>query len=323
MFQDFKVAYLRNHVKVRQVERLSFLRQSVAYILSESCRKIPHAAMVSEFDVTPLVEYGKSAGERMTQGDDRLDDKALFRRAIHRNFSAFFAKAIAHSLHHTPCMNGFLEYAPLRNGGTFYRAEDINLGFTVHTKYGVIKPVLRNAHQKPLEQVAQEMRDLTRRARVTDPEFLYRRAALEYGKCALRQFDLRGAMALWILLRGLIWSRHTPEPGYFDIPEEKKLQVHEILGATCTLANIGMMVPGHQTLMVIQPPEVMMFGLGDLHLAPLVVNGEVKARYVISMSAAMDHRAFDAGEAFPFATHMRRYIDNPASIYEWKPGDPI
>ena len=322
MFQDFKVAYLREHVKVRQTERLSFLRQSVAYILSQSCTSIPHAAMVTDLDVTPLVEYGKSAGDRM-QGEAALDEKSLFRRAIHRNFSAFFAKAVAHSLYHVPCMNGFLEYAPFRNGGTLYRAEDINLGFTVHTKYGVIKPILRNAHQKPIEQVAQEMRDLTRRARATDPEVLYRKAALAYVRYAVRQLDVRAVKALWILMRGMLWARHTPEPGYGDIPEEKKLQVDDILGATCTLANIGMMVPGHQTLMVIQPPEVMMFGLGDLHLAPMVVDGEVRARYVITMSGAMDHRAFDAGEAFPFVAHMRRYVADPAVLYEWKSGDPV
>jgi pyruvate/2-oxoglutarate dehydrogenase complex dihydrolipoamide acyltransferase (E2) component len=323
MFQDFKVAYLRKHVRVRKVERLSFLRQSVAYILSEACRTIPHAAMVTELDVTPLVAYGKSADERLSQDVTTLDEKALFRRAIHRNFSAFFAKAIAHSLHHISCMNGFLHYAPWRNGGTLYRAEDVNLGFTVHTKYGVIKPVIRNAHQKPLEQVAQEMRDLTRRARNTDPELLYREAAAEYAKVALRELDFSALKALWILLRGSLWNRHVPEPGYDDIPPEKKLRVHEILGATCTLANIGMMVPGHQTLMVIQPPEVMMFGLGDLHLAPRVVGGEIKPRYVITMSGAMDHRAFDAGEAFPFVAHVRRYLENPALLYEWKPGDPI
>lgn len=322
MFQEFKVAYLRDHVKVREIERLSFLRQSVAYILTQACKTIPHAAMVTDLDVTPLVEYGKSAGDRL-QTDAALDEKSLFRRAIHRNFSAFFVKAIAHSLYHVPCMNGFLDYAPIRNGGTFYRAEDINLGFTVHTKYGVIKPILRNAHQKPLEQVAQEMRDLTRRARVTDPEILYRQAAKTYAKYALRELDVRGLKALWILMRGLLWARHTPEPGYDAIPEDKKLRVEEILGATCTLANIGMMVPGHQTLMVIQPPEVMMFGLGDLHLAPMVIDGEVKPRYVMTMSGAMDHRAFDAGEAFPFVAHLRRYLAAPASIYEWEPGNPI
>ena len=39
--------------------------------------------------------------------------------------------------------------------------------------------------------------------------------------------------------------------------------------------------------------------------------------------ASIDHRAYDAGEAFPFARHLQEYFDHPALIYEWKPGDEI
>ena len=101
------------------------------------------------------------------------------------------------------------------------------------------------------------------------------------------------------------------------------MRVDEILGSTCTLANIGMMFPGHQTVTVIIPPEVLMIGIGDLHEAPLVVDGAVVPRHVVTFCATMDHRAFDAGEAFPLYRHMGRYIQRPALIYEWQPGDPI
>jgi pyruvate/2-oxoglutarate dehydrogenase complex dihydrolipoamide acyltransferase (E2) component len=193
----------------------------------------------------------------------------------------------------------------------------------VDTKGGVIRPIVRNPHLKVIETVANEMRDLARKSRRTDPEELYRRAARVYVWTALRELDFRAIQAGWILLRALLWSQWRPDPGYQAIPEEDKLQVSDILGATCTVANIGMMVPGVQTVTVIVPPEVMLFGIGDLHQAPCVVDGKVVPRYVISMSATMDHRAFDAGEAFPFYEHLKRYIDNPALIYEWKPGDPL
>lgn len=323
MFQDFRVAYLRKHVKVAEARRFSFLRQMVAYFLSEAARKTPHAAMTITYDVTPVVEYGKSKQGEIAGAAGAMDQKALFRRAIHKNFSAFFLKAIAHGLYHTPCMNAFIDYAPFLNGGTLYRAEDINLSFTAHTKYGVVRPVLRNPHRKTLEQVAAETRDLVRRARRTDPEQLYAEAAGIYAREGIKQLDLKALGALWITLRGKLWQRPTPEPGYEEIPEDKKLQVDEILGATCTVANIGMMVAGTQTVTVIVPPEVMMFGLGDLKLAPWVVDGQVVPRYTITLMGAMDHRAFDAGEAFPFGKHLKRYFDNPELIFEWKEGDPI
>jgi pyruvate/2-oxoglutarate dehydrogenase complex dihydrolipoamide acyltransferase (E2) component len=84
-----------------------------------------------------------------------------------------------------------------------------------------------------------------------------------------------------------------------------------------------MMLPGIQTVTVIIPPEVFFLGIGDLHVTPLVVGGQIVPRSVISIMCNMDHRAFDAGEGFPFYENFIRYINNPALIYDWKPGDQI
>ncbi len=323
LFQDYRVTYLRENVKIKEAKRFTFLRLGVAYMLSIAAKRIPHAAMNTEFDVTALLEYGKEKEHALHHSGAAMTNEILFRRAIHKNFSAFFVKAIAHALHHTPCMNAFLDYSPLRYGGTLYQAEDINIGVTVHTKYGVIRPVIRNAHQKTIEQVANELRDLSRRARRTDPEELYRGAVWEYMGPALRHLDFRALYPGFLMARDMLFTRRKAEAEADRVPAGQKLAVHEILGATCSLANIGMMIPGCQTVTVLAPPEVMMFGLGDMHMAPRVVNGEVVARCVISLCATMDHRAYDAGEAFPFGTFMKRYTSDPGLIYEWKPGNEI
>ena len=80
---------------------------------------------------------------------------------------------------------------------------------------------------------------------------------------------------------------------------------------------------GHQTVTVIIPPEVTMFGIGNVSLVPRVVDGEIVPRYIVTVCATMDHRAYDAGEAFPFITHLARYIENPELVYDWKPGDEV
>jgi len=320
MFRDYKVAYLRRHVKIREAVPLSFLRQTVSYLLSQSARKIPHAAGIIHLDVTPVIEYAQATSSKQTEPGD---EQALLRQAVRRNFSAFFLKAIAHALYHAPCLNGFLEYSWLRNGGTFYKAEDIHLSFTVHTKFGVLRPIVRNPHLKDLETVANETRELTRRARRTDPEVLYRKAAWVYTKAALRELDFRGLPGLWMWIRSSLFRRTKPDPELAKVPDDQKLRVEDVLGATFTLANIGMMLPAHQTVTVIIPPEVAMIGLGDLHLEPRVVEGKIVPRWVITLCGTMDHRAYDAGEAFPFYDHLQRYIDNPALIYEWQPGHPI
>jgi pyruvate/2-oxoglutarate dehydrogenase complex dihydrolipoamide acyltransferase (E2) component len=322
LFQDYQIGYLRRNVKVREARKLSFLRESVAYVLSQSARKIPHAAATAQFDVTALVEYAKKTGSASDEGSDPKSEQAVLRRAIRKRFSAFFIKTIAHCLHHVPEMNAFLDYAPWRTGGTLYIADDINLSFTVDTKFGVIKPIIRNPHLKDLETVATEMRGLTRKARRTDPEELYRAAARSYVLSGLRQLDITAFPVLWVWLRSIL-SRHTPDPSTLDIPEEDKLQVRDILGSTCTVANIGMMIEGHQTVTVIIPPEVTMFGIGNLRQAPLVIDDKIVPRYVITIAGTIDHRAFDGGEGFPFYDKMKHYVDHPELIYEWKPGDEI
>ena len=317
MFRDHQIAYLRKHVRMKEVTRLNFLREGVAFVLSRSARTVPHAAAVAQYDVTPLVEYGKRGVT-----DQAGDEDARLQRAIRKSLSAFFLKAIAHSLYHLPKLNAFLEYAPWRSGGTLYVAEDINLSFTVHTKHGVLRPIVRNPHQRDLASVANDMRQLTRRARRTDPEILFRKAARAYAGIALRELDFRGLPALWMWIRSNLRGR-VPCPDLQDIPEDQKLQVTDILGATCTVANIGTVMTGHQTVTVIIPPEVMMFGIGNIGLVPWIVDGEVVPRYVVTIVGTIDHRAIDGGDVFPIHKHFERYIRNPELIFDWKPGDPI
>ncbi len=128
MFQNYQIAYLREHVKVKEMQRLSFLRESVAYVLSQSARRIPHAAAISHLDVTALVEYGKTPEESGETDENVGDENSRLRRAIRRTYTAFFLKAIAHGLHQVPQLNGFLDYAPYRMGGTARKASGLHPG---------------------------------------------------------------------------------------------------------------------------------------------------------------------------------------------------
>jgi pyruvate/2-oxoglutarate dehydrogenase complex dihydrolipoamide acyltransferase (E2) component len=319
MFQNYKIAYARENVRIREARRLSFLRQSVAYVLAQSAKTIPHAAMVTHYDVTPLIEYAQASAKNLARRENESPEQFRLRRAVRKNYSAFFLKALAHALAGTPDINAFLDYRRWRGGGTLYIAQDINISYTVNTKYGVIKPIVRNPHVKTIEAVATEMRELTRKARRTDANELYKKAALTYFKTMLRQLNFKELSGMWMVLRTLLWNRITPDPDLKDVPENQKLQVEDILGATCTLANNGMVVAGHQTVTVITPPEVVMFGLSDMRLAPLVIDGSVVPRHVITFFATMDHRAFDAGEAFPLFGILQECIDNPERVYDWQP----
>lgn len=318
MFKDYKISYIEKNLNITGKKQLSYLRQTVAYALSQSTNSIPHAAMITDYDVTPLIEYAKNSEKKLTLNSDETPENFRLRRAVRRNFSAFFLKAIAHTFAEMPDLPMFMDYRIWRGRGTLYYTEDINISYTVNTKYGVIKPILRNAHKKTLVQVAQEMRTLTRKARRTDANELYRRMAIIYLKCALRELNFSDPKGFWMLLRSFIWGRDPVDPGLAGTPEDQKLQPSDIMGATCTLANNGMAVSGNQTQTIITPPELYMLGISDLHQAAWIVDGQVVPRTIMTLFVSIDHRALDAGEGFPFLSVFGEYLKHPDRIYEWE-----
>lgn len=319
MFKDYKISYIEKNLNITGKKHLSYLRQTVAYALNQSNTTIPHAAMITDYDMTPLVEYAKCSEKNLIPHTDETPEHFLLRRAVRRNYSSFFLKAIAHTFADMPELPMFLDYRIWRGRGTLYYTDDINISYTVNTKYGVIKPIVRNAHKKTIVQVAQEMRSLTRKARRTDANELCRRMALKYLKCALRELNLSDPKGLWMLLRALLWGREPVDSRLAGIPEDQKLDPSDIMGATCTLANNGMVVSGNQTQTIITPPEIYMFGISDLHQAAWIVDGQVVPRTVMTLFASIDHRALDAGEGFPFFSVFGEYLNHPEKIYEWEP----
>ncbi len=146
MFKDFKIAYIEKNVNIIEKRPLSFLRQSVAYMLTQSANTIPHAAMIVHHDVTPLIEYAKRTEKTITPCDGETPEQFRLRRAVRKNYSAFFIKALAHAFHDLPGLPMFMDYRIWRGPGTLYYTDDVNISYTANTKFGVIKPIVRNAH---------------------------------------------------------------------------------------------------------------------------------------------------------------------------------
>ena len=322
MFRDFQIRWAHENLKVRKTHKLSFVRQCVSFLLSKSAREIPHAAGNVEFDVTPVIEYGERVIREMKASGKKHTAEELTKMAVHKNLSAFFLKTISHVTYHLPIINGYFEWTPLRDGGRFHEMDDIIPLFTVHTKRGVMGPIIRNPHKRSLIDVANEMRDLTRKARRTDMNELYRKIAGTLLWTAIRELDLSGLPMALLWLKSSLW----PEPIDEEVkntPEEEKLQPKDVIGSTITVANIGMSVDGWQTVTVIPSPHVFMWGVGLTRLVPRVVNGEIVPRHVLTICVTFDHRAMDGGHIFDFEKIMNGYFQNPERIFEWKPGDPI
>ena len=326
MFQDYRIACCKDAVKLREVRRLNFLREYSALGMYHAARKVPGAAMVAQFDVTPLVEYltrdDEDDPKKPRAKKPRPLDMDIVRRAGQRNLPAFFLKALAHTLHHVPALNGFFDYAPWR-GGALYMARDINIAFTVQTRYGVLNPIVCNPHEKELSEVGEMMRALAMRARRTDPNQLFQRVAKAHLATALRRGNPRGFRALIMWLRALIAGHRMADAAFDEVPEEDRLRVEDVVGATVTLMHTGTVLPGHQTAATVVPPQVMTVSVGDLRLAPVVLDGEVVPRCVVEIGGTVDYRAVDGGDIFPFHEHWRHYLTHPELIVDWKKGDPV
>jgi pyruvate dehydrogenase E2 component (dihydrolipoamide acetyltransferase) len=147
---DFKVETgFKNEQMVERMP-LSMLRKTVARKMVQSKYTAPHATAMDEIDVTELVKFKEAA-----KGHFGAEEN------IHLTFMPFIMKAIVLALKKNPKINSSLDE----------EAEEIllkkyyHLGIAVDTEEGLMVPVIRNADQKSIVTLAQELEDLSQRAR--------------------------------------------------------------------------------------------------------------------------------------------------------------
>ncbi|MEI6796442.1 MAG: 2-oxo acid dehydrogenase subunit E2, partial [Methanomassiliicoccales archaeon] len=92
-----------------------------------------------------------------------------------------------------------------------------------------------------------------------------------------------------------------------------KLDLADLKGGTFTITNYGVFGSTYGTP-IINYPEVAILGVGRIFDAPLIINGEVRARKVLPLSLTFDHRALDGAEAARFINDLRKLLENPDLI---------
>ncbi len=91
---------------------------------------------------------------------------------------------------------------------------------------------------------------------------------------------------------------------------ERKLQLHELRGSTCTITNYGT-VGGFFTTPIINPGEAAILGLGRIVKRPWVVDDRVEVRPVLPLSFTADHRLIDGELAMRFLNTLVASLENP------------
>ena len=91
---------------------------------------------------------------------------------------------------------------------------------------------------------------------------------------------------------------------------EGKSTLDELSGGTFTITNLGMFDVDAFTP-VMNPPELAILGVGRIQPKPVVYEGEVAVRQMVTLSLAFDHRLVDGAPAARFLQRIKRVMENP------------
>jgi len=123
---------------------LTAMRRTIAKRLSESTGPIPHFYLTVDLDVTELLTMREQL-MNITGAKVSVND--------------FVVRAAALAIHHHPYVNASFGDESIAYHGS------VHVGIAVATDDGLITPVVRNADEKSVVEIGQEVRDLAARAR--------------------------------------------------------------------------------------------------------------------------------------------------------------
>jgi pyruvate dehydrogenase E2 component (dihydrolipoamide acetyltransferase) len=92
-----------------------------------------------------------------------------------------------------------------------------------------------------------------------------------------------------------------------------KLRTDDLADGTFTISNLGMPQYGiEQFVAVLNPPQAAILAVGATEDRPVVRDGELVVRPLMTMTITVDHRAVDGAEAAEFLHTVKTYLEDPA-----------
>jgi pyruvate dehydrogenase E2 component (dihydrolipoamide acetyltransferase) len=123
---------------------LTAMRRTIAKRLAESTGPIPHFYLTADYDVTNLLSLREQLNEI---------------EGIKTSVNDFIVRAAALALRHHPNVNASWGDEAITQHG------EIHIGIAVSTPEGLITPVVRNADQKSVTEISNEVRSLADKAK--------------------------------------------------------------------------------------------------------------------------------------------------------------
>lgn len=87
----------------------------------------------------------------------------------------------------------------------------------------------------------------------------------------------------------------------------------EMQGSTFTISNLGMFAVDGFTP-IINQPNAAILGVGRIQEKPVIINGQVEARSMMTLSLSFDHRIIDGAPAAQFLTDLKNVLEQPYKL---------
>jgi pyruvate dehydrogenase E2 component (dihydrolipoamide acetyltransferase) len=94
---------------------------------------------------------------------------------------------------------------------------------------------------------------------------------------------------------------------------DRSIDLDELRGSTFSVTNFGA-TGGEYATPIINYPETAILGMGEIKERPMVVDGEVVARHVLTLSLSVDHRVVDGADAARFVNTLKEYLEDPSLL---------
>jgi 2-oxoglutarate dehydrogenase E2 component (dihydrolipoamide succinyltransferase) len=159
----------------KDVERVKMtgMRKAIADNMVKSFYEAPHATLVTEVDLTDIVQLIQKEKEAF-----------LAKNGFKLTITSFVARAISRALRDYPFLNSSLEE------DTIVVKKFVNIGIAVSVDQGIMVPVVQSCQTKSLTELAQAIGDVSARARtgkLTPDE-------VKEGTITLTNFGISGVM---------------------------------------------------------------------------------------------------------------------------------
>jgi pyruvate dehydrogenase E2 component (dihydrolipoamide acetyltransferase) len=96
-----------------------------------------------------------------------------------------------------------------------------------------------------------------------------------------------------------------------DRARDGKLAQADLEGGTFTISNLGMFGV-EQFIAVLNPPQAAILAVGATTEQPVVRDGAIVPRPLMTMTLTVDHRAVDGAEAADFLRTVKSFVEEPA-----------